>query len=200
MQIVLCLLMGYLVGNINPAYILSKIKGFDIREKGTGNAGASNVTVVMGKKAGLFTALFDIFKAFAVCTIAGRLFPDIGCPKIIAGVSCIMGHIFPAAMKFHGGKGLACLTGMVLSFNPVIFLSLLLFEAVFGLTLDYICVVAPSASVIFTVVYALYTKDFTGTLMLATTAVIIVLKHIGNFRRIRRGEETHISFLWKKQE
>lgn len=200
MKIFLCSLMGYLIGNINPAYILSKIKGFDIREKGTGNAGASNVMTVMGKKAGLFTALFDIFKAFAVCIIAGKLFPDIGCPEIIAGVSCIMGHIFPVVMKFHGGKGLACMTGMVLSFNPVIFLSLLLFEAVFGLTLDYICVVAPSASVIFTVVYAVYTKDFTGTIMLAVTSVVIIFKHIENFKRIRRGEETHISFLWKKQK
>lgn len=50
MQIVLCFLIGYLIGNINPAYILSKLNGFDIRERGSGNAGASNVTMIMGKK------------------------------------------------------------------------------------------------------------------------------------------------------
>lgn len=69
MQIVLCFLIGYLIGNINPAYILSKLNGFDIRERGSGNAGASNVTMIMGKKAGVFTALFDISKAFIASEI-----------------------------------------------------------------------------------------------------------------------------------
>ena len=198
MQIVLCSLLGYLIGNINPAYILSKLKGFDIREKGTGNAGASNVTVVMGKKAGVFTALFDIFKAFSAVIIAVNLFPDIEYAKILAGVSCIMGHIFPFLMKFHGGKGLACLGGMILSFNPIVFLLLLLAELILALVVDYICVVAPSGAVIFTLIYAFMTGDPTGTSLLAVSSVIIILKHIENFRRIHNGEETHISFLWKK--
>lgn len=200
MQILLCLLMSYLTGNINPAYILSKLKGFDIREKGTGNAGASNVTVVMGKKAGVFTALFDIFKAFVVVTVASELFPSLACAKILSGVACIMGHIFPFVMHFRGGKGLACLAGVILAFSPVVFLCFLLAEAVLALATDYICVVAPSGSVIFTIVYFILTGDTAGTLLLAMTSVVIVCKHIRNFRRIRKGEETHISFLWKKND
>lgn len=198
MHIVLCLLMGYLTGNINPAYILSRMKGFDIREKGTGNAGASNVTVVMGKKAGVFTALFDIFKAFVIVIAASELFPSVASAKILSGVACIMGHIFPFVMHFRGGKGLACLAGTILAFNPVVFLCFLIAEAVLALAMDYICVIAPSGSVIFTIVYFMLTGDIPGTLLLAMNAVVIVCKHIQNFRRIRRGEETHISFLWKK--
>ncbi|MCM1315796.1 MAG: glycerol-3-phosphate acyltransferase [Muribaculaceae bacterium] len=198
MHIVLCSLLGYLIGNINPAYILSRLKGFDIREKGTGNAGASNVTVVMGKKAGVFTALFDIFKAFSAVIIAVRLFPNMEYAEILAGVSCIMGHIFPFIMKFHGGKGLACLGGVILSFNPVVFILMLLAELIFALAVDYICVVAPSGAVIFTLIYAFMTGDLTGTSLLTVVSVVIVFKHIENFRRIRNGEETHISFLWKK--
>lgn len=200
MQIVLCSLMGYLIGNINPAYILSKLKGFDIREKGSGNAGASNVTMVMGKKAGVFTALFDIFKAFAASVIAVNLFPTIRYAKVLSGVSCIVGHIFPFLMKFRGGKGLACLGGFVLSFNPTIFFSLLLIEVIIALAVDYICIVAPSGAIIFTLVYALFTGDPTGTLMLAVISVVILFKHIENFERIQRGEEAHISFLWKKND
>lgn len=200
MQIVLCSLMGYLIGNINPAYILSKLRGFDIRERGSGNAGASNVTMVMGKKAGVFTAVFDISKAFFASVIAVNLFPTLRCSKILSGISCIMGHIFPFLMKFHGGKGLACLGGVILSFNPTIFLSLLLIEIMIALTVDYICIVAPSGAVIFTLVYALFTGDPAGTLMLAVTSVIILFKHIENFERIHNGEEAHISFLWNKND
>ncbi|MDE5558995.1 MAG: glycerol-3-phosphate acyltransferase [Ruminococcus sp.] len=200
MQIVLCSLLGYLIGNINPAYILSKLKGFDIREKGSGNAGASNVTMVMGKKAGVFTALFDIFKAFFATVIAMHLFPQIRYAKILSGVSCIMGHIFPFLMKFHGGKGLACLGGVILSFNQTVFFSLLLVEVIIALAVDYICIVAPSGAVIFTLVYAFLTGDPTGTFLLAVVSVIILFKHIENFERIHNGEEAHISFLWKKND
>lgn len=139
MQIVLCFLIGYLIGNINPAYILSKLNGFDIRERGSGNAGASNVTMIMGKKAGVFTALFDISKAFIASVIAVSLFSPLRYAKIISGVSCIIGHIFPFMMKFHGGKGLACLGGVILSFNPTIFFALLLVEIIIALMVDYIC-------------------------------------------------------------
>ena len=198
MNIFLCVLMGYFVGCINPAYIISRLNGFDIREKGTGNAGASNVTIVMGKKAGIFTALFDIFKAFAVTFIAGYLFPEIKCIKILTGVSCMLGHIFPVFMKFHGGKGLACLGGMILSYNPVVFLLLLLAELVIMLIFDYISVVAPSGSIMFTFVYGFMTKDITGIFLLAFISVIILFKHRDNFRKIKNGEEIRVSFLRKK--
>lgn len=200
MQIVLCSLIGYLIGNINPAYILSKLRGFDIRERGSGNAGASNVTMVIGKKAGIFTAVVDISKAFFASIIAVNLFPALRYAKILSGISCIMGHIFPFLMKFQGGKGLACLGGVILSFNPTIFLSLLLIEVMIALAVDYICIVAPSGAVIFTLVYALFTGDPAGTLMLAITSVVILFKHIENFERIHNGEEAHISFLWNKND
>lgn len=200
MQIVLCFLIGYLIGNINPAYILSKLNGFDIRERGSGNAGASNVTMIMGKKAGVFTALFDISKAFIASVIAVSLFSPLRYAKIISGVSCIIGHIFPFMMKFHGGKGLACLGGVILSFNPTIFFALLLVEIIIALMVDYICIVAPSGSIIFTMVYALFTGDPLGTILLSIVSMIILFKHIENFERIYNGKEAHISFLWRRND
>ena len=61
-HIMVCIIIGYLIGGINPSYIFAKVKGFDIRSKGSGNAGASNAIITIGKKAGVFCAFFDIFK------------------------------------------------------------------------------------------------------------------------------------------
>lgn len=200
MQIVLCSLIGYLFGNINAAYIISKLKGFDIRDRGSGNAGASNVIITIGKKAGLITAVFDITKAAVASTTAAYLFPSLRYAHILGGSACIIGHIFPFLMKFHGGKGLACLAGMILSYNPHLFLLLLTIEIFLGFGLDYICVVPITGSLLFTAIYAFVTGDAAGTVILATVSLVILYKHIENLHRIQHGTEAHISFLWKKDQ
>ncbi len=200
MQIILSALIGYLIGNINPAFLMGKIKGFDIRQRGSGNAGASNTVITMGKKAGLFVAVFDILKAVAASLIAAFLFPHVRYAKILSGSCCILGHIFPFLMKFHGGKGLASLGGTILAFNPLVFAGLLSFEIILGFSMDYVCVVPVTGSVIFTMIYALLTGDPIGTAILSAVSLVILFKHIENFKRIQNGTEAHISFLWKKDQ
>ena len=200
MQILLCSLTGYLIGNINPSYIISRLRGFDIRERGSGNAGASNAIMTMGKKVGAVSALFDIFKAFFASVLAAQLFPQLKFAKILSGCSCIIGHIFPVFMNFHGGKGLASLAGTILAFDPELFITLLILEIIIGFSLDYICVVPITGSALFMAYYAFITGDATGTLLLALTAVIILFKHIENLRRIQNGTEAHLSFLWHKDQ
>ncbi len=200
MQVILCFLIGYLFGNINAAYIISKLQGFDIRDRGSGNAGASNVIITIGKKAGLITAILDITKAAVASTVVVALFPRLRYAHILGGSACIIGHIFPILMKFHGGKGLACLGGMILSYNPEIFLLLLAIEIFLGFGLDYICVVPITGSIIFTGIYAFLTGDAAGTMILASVSLIILYKHIENLHRILIGTEAHISFLWKKDQ
>lgn len=200
MQIILCSLIGYLFGNINAAYIISKLKGFDIRDRGSGNAGASNVIITIGKKAGLITALFDITKAAVASAVAAYLFPNLRYAQILGGSACIIGHIFPFLMKFHGGKGLACLAGMILSYNPQLFLLLLAIEIFLGFGLDYICVVPITGSLLFTGIYAFITGDAAGTVILASVSLVILYKHIENLHRIQLGTEAHISFLWRKDQ
>ncbi len=200
MQIALCALIGYFFGNINPAFIIAKFKGFDIRQRGSGNAGASNTVITIGKKAGLFVALFDIAKAVAASFIAAYFFPQIKFAKILSGSCCILGHIFPVLMRFHGGKGLASLGGTILAFNPCVFVLLLGFEIILGFSMDYVCIVPVTGSVIFTMIYALLTGDCIGTAILSAVSLIILFKHIENFKRIQNGTEAHISFLWKKDQ
>lgn len=200
MQFLMCALMGYFIGNINPSYIIARVNGFDIRSRGSGNAGASNAIITMGKKVGAFSAVFDILKALFAAGIAANLFPHLKFAKILSGSACIIGHIYPVFMGFHGGKGLACLGGMILSFNPAIFFTMLAAEIVIGFSIDYICVVPITGSVMFTAVYAFLTGDPYGTLILAAVSLIILNKHIENLRRIQNGTEAHLSFLWHKDQ
>ncbi|MBR3894604.1 MAG: glycerol-3-phosphate acyltransferase [Clostridia bacterium] len=199
-KLFLCALIGYLIGGINPAYVLAKIKGFDIRKHGSGNAGASNAVITMGKKFGLISALFDIFKAYASFKLAVYLFAETTFAGIVAGVSCIFGHIFPPLMRFRGGKGLACLGGVVLAFNPLVFLLLLAAELILVLIIDYICVVPITASIAFPIIYNVMEKDRIGALILGLATVVILFKHVENLKRIRNGTEIHLSFLWRRKK
>lgn len=194
--ILACALLGYSIGCINPAYILSRIKGFDIRNTGSGNAGASNATIAMGKKAGLFCAIFDIFKAYLTVKISVRLYPLLRLAGIIAGVCCILGHMFPIFMNFQGGKGLASLGGMLLAYNAKVFISLLVVELIVVLVTDYICVVPTSGSLLF--LMYLITEGALLAITFAPVVYVIIIKHKENFRRIKYGIEAKVSYLWNK--
>ena len=196
-SIFVCALLGYTIGCLNPAYILSRIKGFDIRATGSGNAGASNATIAMGKKAGLFCALFDIFKAYISVKISIRLYPLFKLAGIIAGVCCILGHMFPIFMNFQGGKGLASLGGMLLAYNVKVFISLLVVELIVVLVTDYICVVPTSGSLLF--LMYLITEGALLAITFAPVVYVIIIKHKENFRRIKYGIEAKVSYLWNKK-
>lgn len=211
-KIILAVLFGYAVGNINPSYIIGRLRGFDIRKKGSRNAGASNAVITMGKAIGIGSALFDILKATAVVWLSHYVFfKDVPYAAEIAGVSCILGHIYPAVMKFRGGKGLACLGGVILAFDWRLFLMMLAAEIVLAVLFDYICVIPVTASILLPLFYGFFGADGTGwlwrgagswrgALILAVATVVILTRHIENFKRIRKGTEMHLSYLWKKDK
>ncbi|MBQ2146432.1 MAG: glycerol-3-phosphate acyltransferase, partial [Oscillospiraceae bacterium] len=112
-----CCLIGYLLGNLSPSYVLGKRKGYDVRKDGSGNAGATNTFILMGAKAFFLTTFADILKAFAAYKLCEVFFRDIPFAGAMGGTACIIGHIYPALMGFKGGKGLACLGGTVLGWS-----------------------------------------------------------------------------------
>ncbi len=198
MHYVWCILMGYLVGGINPAYIISRIKGFDIRKRGSGNAGGSNAFILMGKLAGLFVILFDIFKAFLVVRLATYLFADAPLALAVTGTSVVMGHIFPPLMGFKGGKGLASLGGVVLAYDWRVFFIMLGAAIILALICDYIFVISISAPICFFLLYGVLEKDLRGALILLIIAVTMFFKHVENIRRVKNGTEAHLSYIWNK--
>lgn len=137
MEALLCTLIGYLLGCLSPAALLSKIKKKDLRKEGTGNLGATNATLVLGKGCGALVMLFDITKAFAAARLAQRLFPAFIASGMIAGGAAVVGHIYPFYMKFKGGKGMAAFAGMILGTDPLMFIVLFAFSLVLMLALNY---------------------------------------------------------------
>ena len=193
------ILVGYGLGSINSAYFLAHLQGFDIRERGSGNAGASNVVITLGRKKGLLCAAFDLTKAAASVWLLAWLFPEVNTFAVTAS-ACILGHIFPFYMGFRGGKGLACLGGVILAFDLRVFAALLIFELFVVLVSRYICFVPITASVIFPLIYGFIKKDPWGALLLGGVGVVIFCKHLVNLRRIMEGRELRLSYLWDRDK
>lgn len=198
-EILLCVLIGYLIGGINAPYLAGVLQGVDIRKMGSGNAGATNAFLVLGKKTGIFTAFFDIFKAYFAIKLAVFLFRNFAYAGEVAGVSCILGHMFPAVMGFKGGKGLACLGGSVLAFNGRVFLVMLILCLALAVVIDYIVVIPIVASLLFPAVYTVMTGKIFGAMIMLIATAAIWYKHMENFERIRMGKELRFSYLWNKE-
>lgn len=193
-----CVAAGYFIGCINPAFIIGRIKGYDVRSSGSKNAGASNTVIMAGKLAGVLVALLDIFKAALSWRLCQALFPQFALAGILGGVACILGHMFPVFLHFCGGKGLACIGGVVLAYDPATFLIMLAITCVIGFATNYIAIATVSIAAIWPVYYGVTTGFWAGAAVLAVPFVPILLRHMTNFRRIRAGEELRLHFLWKK--
>ena len=119
---IVSLVIGYLFGIIQTAYIYGKMNGIDIREHGSGNAGTTNALRVLGKKAGAIVFAGDFFKCFIVIHLvkfifknsAADILPLIG---LYGATGCILGHNFPVQLNFRGGKGIACTAGLLAAFD-----------------------------------------------------------------------------------
>ena len=200
MKYILCILIGYLIGTVNPSYIIAKVRGFDIREKGSKNAGASNALILFGKLLGVTCALLDIAKATFAIWLCGKLFPELAYSFAVTGAACILGHVFSFYMKFRGGKGLACLGGMILAFDWRVFLIMLAAEIVVAIVTDYICFVPLTASAVFPIVYGIMRQDAWGALIISLILPLMLYKHKENLKRIKQRTEMPFSFLWNKDK
>ncbi len=121
---VIAVAIGYVFGLFQTGYLYGKSQGIDIRNEGSGNAGTTNSLRVLGVKAGLITFAGDLFKAiFAVLLVEalfGKTYPEaVKILGLYAGFGAVLGHNFPFYLKFKGGKGIACTSGMILAVCPM---------------------------------------------------------------------------------
>ncbi len=112
---VIVVVIGYFIGSINPAYIFGRLKDFDIREKGDGIAGTVNTYHSLGVKYAIPTGIFDFFKGIVVIFIALSMGADFVFAQL-SGLAAIAGHVFPFYIKFRGGQGMACTSGILLAY------------------------------------------------------------------------------------
>jgi len=202
MYILWCILIGYGIGCLSPSYVVSKIKKIDVRKKGSGNLGATNVGLVIGKRWGVAVMIFDILKAYIAVKLGQHLFSGKILAGVLAGSAAMLGHNHPFYLKFRGGKGLATFGGLVLALNPIHFLILLTLGIVASILFHYGVMLPLTAAFIFPFVtawshYRMAGNDWIYGLLafaiLIPPMLSVVLRHRSNFRRIREG--TEIRFL-----
>lgn len=189
MEILLGVLGGYLLGSVSPSYLISRHKGFDIRERGSGNAGATNTMLVLGKSAGVFVMLIDVLKAFFVVLLARLLEPETPLCAVCAGIACVLGHIFPPYLGFHGGKGTACICGLVLGLTPELVLPMLLVSFLLALLLNYASLIPLLVAAAYPPLYLMRTNFSVGSLALVILIPALLWSHRQNFAKIKSGEE-----------
>lgn len=181
--------LGYLIGCIQPAVLISRKKQINLKEEGTGNLGATNAAFVLGKKAGIIVLVFDILKSYLSYKLAKWLFPKLMIAGILASIGCILGHCYPMFLHFQGGKGLAAFGGLILAYQPWMFLLIISV----GIVLMFVCntgVIAPfMGCVMFPLMVYFSGHDLMETVAVTVASSIIFATHFSNFRMARRGED-----------
>ena len=180
---------AYALGCSNMAFYLSKLHKVDFRGGGSGNLGASNATILMGWKAGILVAIHDAGKALLAVLLANLLFPDLPNVGAVAGIAAVLGHIFPAPLKFRGGKGFASYVGMTLALNWKFALVVLGIVVLVTVITDYI-VVGTTTTVLMVPSYlgwAHHSFLLAGILLIGT--LVILYKHRENYVRMANGTE-----------
>ncbi len=198
MEILWSILIGYALGCISPSAIISKIKGRNLRKEGTGNLGATNVTMVLGKGWGVFVMLFDIAKGAAAYLICHYAFTEMTYAGLIAGLSAMLGHVFPFYLGFRGGKGLATFGGVALAYNPLLFLILIVSCMIIMLIVNYSYVFPYVGASLFCLGASLWSFDIFVFLLTLPMAALIIYKHFGNLKKARSAEDITVRDYIKK--
>ena len=189
MEITATALIGYLLGSLSPAALLSKIKQHDLRNEGTKNLGASNTMLVMGKGLGALVMVLDIFKGFLAVKLAKLLFPQLAIAGILACIGAILGHCFPVFLHFQGGKGLAAFGGMVLAYNPLFFPQILIPGILLMLITDSGAVMPVLASCMFPVLVWMHRGSLMETVLAVLAGLLLLFVHRNNLRDARKKED-----------
>ena len=201
-------IIAYLIGSINFSVILSKkMAGFDVREKGSGNAGTTNMLRSVGKKAAAITLVCDILKgvvAILLAMLMNKIFPNSNGALLvqIAGVAVILGHTFPIFFKFKGGKGVATSLGVLIMSNWQIGLICLVFALILIILTQMVSVGSIAAAILYPVLTIFIPQNYIipGNYIIYSIvlAVIIVFNHRENVKRLLSGTENRISFKGTK--
>ena len=202
--------IAYLIGSINFSVLISKkMAGFDVREKGSGNAGTTNMLRSVGKKAAVITLFCDILKgvvSIVIAIIVGNIAKNLDRELLlqIAGIAVVLGHTFPIFFGFKGGKGVATSLGVLLMSNWQVGLICLVFAVVLMALTRMVSLGSCAAAVLFPVLtlfinqhYTVLTDGKSGRVYFVYSvilAIIVLYNHRSNIKRILSGTENKLSF------
>ncbi len=202
---ILMAVIAYAIGSVNFSIIISKkVAGFDVREKGSGNAGTTNMLRSVGKGAAALTLILDIAKgliAIFVAFLVGKIATEAN-PAILvqlAGFFVVVGHTFPVFFGFKGGKGVATSLGVLLLINPMIGGICLVFALVVMAVTRMVSLGSMMAAVLFPVL-TIFIKDgylvdgYNYIIFGIAMACLVIFNHRSNLKRIYAGNENKLSF------
>ena len=196
-------LVAYLIGSVNFAIIFSqKFAGFDVREKGSKNAGTTNVLRTVGKKAAALTLICDILKgviAVIIAILANKIWKDTDLYLLtyLAGLFAIIGHTFPVYYGFKGGKGVATSLGVLLTVNPQIGLICLIFALIIMITTKLVSLGSIMAAILFPLLTVFMIENIYAKVISILIGLLVIFNHRANIKRLKDGTENKLSF--KKQ-
>ena len=208
-SIIIVAIISYLIGSIMFSVIFTKkIAGFDVRTRGSGNAGSTNVLRTAGKKVAIITLICDILKgvvAVLIGYIVGKLTKaSVETSQMLiltAGVMVVLGHTFPIFFKFKGGKGVATSLGVLLMINWKIGLICLVFALLIMAVSRMVSLGSISAAILFPVLcifinenYLIKSNHFGYILFGIILCLLVVFNHRSNLKRIFNGKENKLSF------
>ncbi len=189
MAYLLTAVLSYLVGSISMAYILARAKNIDLKKNGSGNLGASNATILLGWRVGVTVAVHDVLKALLCVVVARILMPEDEYIGAIAGVSCVLGHIFPFYLRFRGGKGFASFVGMTIALNWKVALAVVILALIVTVVTDYIAIATITTSLAVPIGMGIATQNAILPLILLIATAVMIVKHRDNYVRIKNGTE-----------
>lgn len=207
MGIAILIILAYLLGSVPTAVWVSKrVYGIDIREHGSGNAGATNTFRILGSKAGALVMLGDMLKGFLAVKLAlfsslswsGEPFMNL---EIFLGLAAVIGHIFPIWADFRGGKGIATLFGMILSIQPLVAVSLVCVFFLMLFLTRYVSLSSICASIAFPllILFIFNMPELSYRLFAIATAFLVVLTHYKNINRLLNGNENKVPLFRKRR-
>ena len=189
--------VSYLVGAVPFGLLVGRLAGIDVRNAGSGNIGATNVSRLLGKKLGFVTLVLDCLKGFLPIYVASQVIGEeagISAVVMLCGVAAVVGHMFPVYLGFKGGKGVATALGVFLYLSPpAIGISVIVFVAAVALS-GFVSVGSLLASGLFPLWLLLLGQPALMVFTALAIAVLIWVKHHENISRLMTGKEKS----WKK--
>ena len=206
-HILLTILVSYLCGNISFARIISKFKKQDITKLGSGNPGMTNTLRNFGFKLGFTNLLLDMLKAFIPALASYYIFGKNDMMLYIAGISSIMGHMYPVFYKFKGGKGVSSTMGMFLAANPIATIICLLIGTCIWIIFEYGSVVSFLLMTSLTVIEGVRVKMALPEIERKVVCLILFFlfiltwyAHRKNIERLLLGKENKASIIKKTKK
>lgn len=190
--VILCIIIPYLLGSINPAILFSKlIYKDDIRKHGSGNAGTTNMLRTFGLKAAALTLVCDFLKAI-IAVMIGRFLFAVEFGGAIAGFFVVFGHMFPIYYRFKGGKGVACAGMVALAIHPIIFLFLVFIFLVVTIGTRFVSLASVMCAFFYPLLFRAFSNRGLCVAMACMIMAFVIFMHRENIKRIMAHKESKI--------